>query len=376
MIEVLSYVLKAGGVAFLLVAAVGVLRLPDAFTRMHAATKAGTLGAGLVVLGSALALQGAVTIATALATLFILLLTVPLASHLLGRAAYVSGAPFWGGTEGDALEGTLPRGPQDNADATGGVPEPLAIGRVVVAPTYESACAATTAAFAIARPLGLPVKTVGIIDPAFLTHSAADARAARQRLQATLMRAAAVGPTGDAVEVCEEAPLSALRRMVRPGDLVVLPGFGWYNHGVGREPDGMSGRGEALMPLARGLDVPVLLAGPPGGTVERVTVVDDGSEAIVRAVATITRRGLFDGARIVVAWGAAVEPSRERRALLCSAGAGRDVTFSTAKSGTGAVHDPGEVVVSTTTFSGRADWYGLDWHDRVAPGWRGHLLLV
>src|SRR5690606_14570701 len=97
------------GAAVSLLAAIGVLRLPDFFMRMHAATKAGVAGCGLVLIGVALADGSAATWGKVSVALVFLLLTTPVAGHLLGRAAYVSGAPFWHGTAEDALSGVLPR---------------------------------------------------------------------------------------------------------------------------------------------------------------------------------------------------------------------------------------------------------------------------
>jgi multicomponent Na+:H+ antiporter subunit G len=76
------------GSVFGLLAAVGLLRLPDLYTRMHAASKAGTMGSGLMLLAIALvALDSAVTLRAFAAVVF-LLLTAPVSAHLLARAAY------------------------------------------------------------------------------------------------------------------------------------------------------------------------------------------------------------------------------------------------------------------------------------------------
>lgn len=371
MIDVVAYVLKFAGVAFLLVAAVGVLRLPDAFTRMHAATKAGTLGAGLVVLGAALSLESAMGIATALVTLLVLLLTVPLASHSLGRAAYIGGAAFWRGTEVDKLSGTLPRGDASLLDDE--APGTLAIDRVLVAPTHESDCTATSEAVEIARALKVPLACLGIIDPRFFEAAKDGQRLARVRVESMLERAASLGVDHAPMEVAEANPRDVLKRHVRKGDLVVLPSRGWYDHGAGCEPDDMSGRGEALMPLARSLTNPVLLASEPK-PVERVSVVDDGSDAICSVLAMLSQRKPFGDVPITVSWAKDVEISAERRAQLSAACPG--IAFCGAPTTGGLVPDPGDVVVTTSTASGRADWYGLDWRDRIAPGWRGQLLLV
>jgi monovalent cation/proton antiporter MnhG/PhaG subunit len=98
-----------GGALIVAIAAFGLLRLPDPFTRMHAATKAGVVGSGLVMFGVGLSLGSVSAVITGLAGIAFLLATSPLASHALGRAAYVSGAPIASATVADALIGVLPR---------------------------------------------------------------------------------------------------------------------------------------------------------------------------------------------------------------------------------------------------------------------------
>ena len=77
----------AGGVT-IMVAALGVLRLPDALSRQHAATKAGTVAVILFVLGTMLISREAAWAWRLLVILLLLFLTLPLASHVLARAAY------------------------------------------------------------------------------------------------------------------------------------------------------------------------------------------------------------------------------------------------------------------------------------------------
>jgi multicomponent Na+:H+ antiporter subunit G len=93
------------GAVFSLVAGIGLFRLPDIFVRMHAATKAGTLGAGLVLVAIAVDSQDIGVVTRAIAGLIFLLLTAPVAAHLLGRAAYLSQAELWSKTHIDDLEG-------------------------------------------------------------------------------------------------------------------------------------------------------------------------------------------------------------------------------------------------------------------------------
>jgi len=109
MAEIIAALLLLSGAVISLIAAIGVARLPDAFLRMHAATKAGVVGAGLMLIGVAVAFDtGEAWFRVTLIVLF-LLVTVPISSHALGRAAYVGGAPMWSGTVVDELKGVLPR---------------------------------------------------------------------------------------------------------------------------------------------------------------------------------------------------------------------------------------------------------------------------
>ena len=92
-------VLLAGFFAF--VAGLGILRLPDVLIRMHATAKAGTLASGLVMLGVAAGFGDAPTVARAVAVVVFLLLTAPVAAHMIGRAAFRSGVPLWPPTKID-----------------------------------------------------------------------------------------------------------------------------------------------------------------------------------------------------------------------------------------------------------------------------------
>lgn len=100
------------GAFFLATAAIGVVRMPDTYLRMSAASKASSLGAGLVLLATAIASGDLWVAARALAGILFLLLTVPVASHMLGRAAYLTGVPQAPGTRVDELAGRydLPAG--------------------------------------------------------------------------------------------------------------------------------------------------------------------------------------------------------------------------------------------------------------------------
>ncbi len=86
--DVLSAALMLTGVALAVVAALGLVRFPDVFSRMHAATKPATLGLLLITVGAALRMQdGGDAVALLLVAAF-QFLTAPVAAHMIGRAAY------------------------------------------------------------------------------------------------------------------------------------------------------------------------------------------------------------------------------------------------------------------------------------------------
>lgn len=81
-------VLVVLGAAFTLIAAIGVVRLPDLYTRMHAASKAGAVGGGLILLAIVLTCFDAGVALRAIVGIMFLLLTTPLAAHLLAMSNY------------------------------------------------------------------------------------------------------------------------------------------------------------------------------------------------------------------------------------------------------------------------------------------------
>jgi multicomponent Na+:H+ antiporter subunit G len=79
------------GAVLCLLAGIGLLRLPDVLTRMHAATKPQALGLLLVLIGAGLRLRSAADLGTLVLVGIFQLLTVPVAAHMVGRAAYRTG---------------------------------------------------------------------------------------------------------------------------------------------------------------------------------------------------------------------------------------------------------------------------------------------
>ena len=91
LIDVLVAVLAVIGTAFACLAAVGLVRLPDLFTRMQAASKGSTLGAIGVLLAAGVHFGEADVVVRALLVVAFLMLTAPIAAHLIGRAGYLDG---------------------------------------------------------------------------------------------------------------------------------------------------------------------------------------------------------------------------------------------------------------------------------------------
>jgi multicomponent Na+:H+ antiporter subunit G len=90
-IMVLSWLLILSGSFFYLIGAIGLIRMPAVFTRMHAASVSDTLGAGLLVGGMMIQAGWGLVSAKLLIILAILIFTGPVATHALARAAIWSG---------------------------------------------------------------------------------------------------------------------------------------------------------------------------------------------------------------------------------------------------------------------------------------------
>jgi multicomponent Na+:H+ antiporter subunit G len=104
-LSTLVVVLVVLGGVFSLIAAIGIVRMPDLYTRMQSATKAGTLGVACVAAAVAAHFGTAGVAVEALLVVLLLFVTAPIASHLIARAAYVAGVPLWKQTARDDLRG-------------------------------------------------------------------------------------------------------------------------------------------------------------------------------------------------------------------------------------------------------------------------------
>lgn len=240
--------LLLAGALLCLLASLGVLRLPDFFMRMHAATKAGVAGSGLVLLGVA-AVQGdpATWTKAVLAVLF-LLITTPVASHLIGRAGYVSGAPFWSGTREDALAGVLPRLAEPGvADAPLDRPPQRVLLALAHGPHTDAAIAR---AVALAQQHGAALHGVALIDLPRLQnvgpvpigagwhaqrmreHRIAQARRSAADVLQRFEAAARDSGLVWSARLEEGRPRDLLRACCDDGTQLVVAPFGWFDQGV------------------------------------------------------------------------------------------------------------------------------------------------
>lgn len=78
------------GAIFMLIAAIGVWRLSGLYLKMHAATKAGTLGCGLILFGSGIQLKNLHSMTEILLLLLFIAITNPISAHLIGKLHYLS----------------------------------------------------------------------------------------------------------------------------------------------------------------------------------------------------------------------------------------------------------------------------------------------
>ncbi len=115
--DIASWTLLVGGAVFVVAGGIGLVRLPDFYSRMHAAGLVDTMGAGLIVAG--LAIQAGftqVTIKLGLILVF-LFFTSPTATHAVAHAARVGGLKPW--TKGKTADGETVRGDEDGRESGG-----------------------------------------------------------------------------------------------------------------------------------------------------------------------------------------------------------------------------------------------------------------
>ncbi|HMQ94308.1 MAG TPA: monovalent cation/H(+) antiporter subunit G [Amaricoccus sp.] len=91
--SIAAFLFVAGGF-FCMVAGIGLIRLNDVFARMHAATKAGTLGLGLICIAVMVKAGSLLHVAEALFVFLFMIASAPVGSHLIGRASWRTRVPM------------------------------------------------------------------------------------------------------------------------------------------------------------------------------------------------------------------------------------------------------------------------------------------
>lgn len=105
MSDLLIAIFASLGALFVLLAAIGLVRMPDTYLRISVTTKAATLGIGLILIAAAFYFKDASVTSRVLAIILFIILTAPVAAHLIGRASYFIGVKLWHKSVMDDLDG-------------------------------------------------------------------------------------------------------------------------------------------------------------------------------------------------------------------------------------------------------------------------------
>lgn len=103
--EILVAILAFLSALFILMAGIGVVRMPDTYLRMSVATKSTTLGIGFSLLAVGLFFQEEITTMRMLIIIIFVMITAPVSAHLIGRATYISKNKLWKKSVSDDLQG-------------------------------------------------------------------------------------------------------------------------------------------------------------------------------------------------------------------------------------------------------------------------------
>ncbi|MCL7988166.1 monovalent cation/H(+) antiporter subunit G [Sphingobacterium sp. lm-10] len=106
MINIILGFLSTIGALSILFASIGLIRMPDFYLRLSVTVKASTLGVGLFLICAAIMFPNDISVTTkAIAIIFFLIITAPVAAHMIARTAYITGTPLWKETVIDELHG-------------------------------------------------------------------------------------------------------------------------------------------------------------------------------------------------------------------------------------------------------------------------------
>lgn len=106
MSEILTGIFLILGSFIVLLAGLGVVKMPDIYTRMSATSKASTLGVSIILITTGFFFGTTEIITRTLLIVIFLMITAPVASHLLGKAAHLNKLPLWDRTKRDDVSGS------------------------------------------------------------------------------------------------------------------------------------------------------------------------------------------------------------------------------------------------------------------------------
>ncbi|HMR82056.1 MAG TPA: monovalent cation/H(+) antiporter subunit G [Niabella sp.] len=106
MINIIIAIISTIGALAILFASIGILRMPDFYLRLSVTVKASSLGVGLLLICAAIIFPDDASVTTkAIAIIFFLIITAPIAAHMIARTAYFTGTRLWKGSVVDELDG-------------------------------------------------------------------------------------------------------------------------------------------------------------------------------------------------------------------------------------------------------------------------------
>jgi multicomponent Na+:H+ antiporter subunit G len=101
MIDWIVFIFLITGALFILISAIGILRLPDLFMRMHATTKTNSIGIALILVGTMMAFPQVTNVLKGLMIIIFIYLTSPLGAHMIGKAGLITNVKKWKGNARD-----------------------------------------------------------------------------------------------------------------------------------------------------------------------------------------------------------------------------------------------------------------------------------
>lgn len=95
MTDIIIMILSTLGALFILIASIGIVKMPDFYSRLSVTIKAATLGVGCILIAAALFFSEFQVTTKAMAIIFFIFITAPVAGYLIGKVGYINGTKLW-----------------------------------------------------------------------------------------------------------------------------------------------------------------------------------------------------------------------------------------------------------------------------------------